>query len=226
MKVLIVEDEVRVANFIRKGLKEAGHAADVAEDAEKGQSLASANEYDLILLDWILPGVNGLELCLQWRKQGLRIPIMMVTCKDTTNDVISALDSGADDYIVKPFTFSELLARMRALERRASSTPTSPKLRLDDLEVDPIRREVNRGKAKIFLSAREFALLEYLLRNTDAVVTKADIFKHVWGVYHETSTNIIEVYVNRLRIKLDCGSRCPLIHTIRGVGYVMKVLET
>ncbi|MFQ5864130.1 MAG: response regulator [bacterium] len=225
MRVLIVEDETRVANFIRKGLKEAGYSADIAGDAKQGEYLSSVNDYDIILLDWLLPDAEGIELCRQWRKHGLQVPVIMVTCKDTTNDVISALDSGADDYIVKPFTFSELLARIRALLRRASTIPVSPKLILDDLEVDLVGREVSRGDTKIYLSDREFSLLEYLLRNAGNVITKAEISEHVWGIRFETNTNIVEVYVNHLRNKLDCGSRRPLIHTIRGVGYVMKVLE-
>lgn len=226
MKILVVEDEKRVANFIRKGLKEAGCTVDVADNAERGRHLTSVNEYDLILLDWILPDTSGVDLCHQWRKQGLHVPVIMVTCKDDTKDVISALDSGADDYIVKPFTFGELLARMRALHRRASSIPSETKLKLDDLVVYPVVRAVKRGDEDIFLSAREFSLLEYLIRSADKVVTKTDIFENVWSVFHDTNTNIIEVYVNRLRTKLDCGSRRPLIHTVRGLGYIMKTMET
>ncbi|MFQ5709333.1 MAG: response regulator [bacterium] len=226
MRVLIVEDEMRVANFIRKGLKEAGYAADIAEDANEGDYLCSVNDYDLILLDWLLPDTSGIELCHQWRKQGLQTPVIMVTAKDHTNDVISALDSGVDDYIIKPFSFSELLARMRALLRRVSSIPVNSKLILDDLEVDFAMREVMRGDTKIFLSAREYSLLEYLLRNAGKVVTKTEISEHVWGVLFETNTNVVEVYINHLRNKIDCGSKRPLIHTIRGAGYVMKVLDT
>ncbi|MFQ5602834.1 MAG: response regulator transcription factor [bacterium] len=225
MRVLIVEDEKRVANFTRKVLKEAGYTVDIAEDAEQGERLVSVNEYGLILLDWLLPGKSGLELCRHWRKQGVQVPVIMVTCMDNTNDVISALDNGVDDYIVKPFSFAELLARIRALLRRTSSMPLTQKMVLDDLELAPVRREVKRGGSFIFLSDREFCLLEYLLSNTGKVVTKSDIFENVWKVFADTNTNVIEVYINRLRLKLDCGSKRPLIHTIRGVGYMMKVLE-
>ncbi|MFQ5650508.1 MAG: response regulator transcription factor [bacterium] len=224
MKVLIVEDEVRVANFIRKGLREAGYAADIAQSAGEGADCMSNNEYDLVLLDWLLPDKPGIDLCLQWRKENLLLPVIMVTCRDATDDVVSALDNGVDDYIVKPFTFSELLARMRALLRRASTKGVSPTLKLDDLEVNPARRTVNRGETKIHLSEREFALLEYLLRNSGRVSTKKEILAQVWDIQHNINSNLVEVFINRLRLKLDCGSRRPLIHTLRGAGYLMKAL--
>ncbi|RMF65682.1 MAG: DNA-binding response regulator [Calditrichaeota bacterium] len=225
MKVLIVEDEARVARFIRKGLKEAGHQADIATDAEQVRDIEIDGKYDVILMDWILPGTNGRELCLFWRKQGVQTPVLMLTCKDTTEDVISALDSGADDYMVKPFSFEELLARIRALHRRTSKLAPAPKLRMDDLELDVVKREVRRGGEPIFLSNREFELLEYLLRNAERVVSKSEIAEHVLGIHHDTHTNIIEVHINHLRNKLNCGSRRRLIHTIRGAGYVMKLME-
>lgn len=226
MRILIVEDEVRVANFIRKGLKEAGYAADIAEDAYNAEYLISVNEYDVILLDWLIPGVTGQQLCHQLRKQGVQTPVIMVTVKDSTNDVISALDSGADDYIIKPFSFAELLARIRALLRRTSVMPATPQLKLDDLVVDVSRHEAYRGETKIWLSAREFALLEFLMRNSGNVVSRTAISENVWGILFETNTNVIEVYINHLRKKLDCGSGRPLIHTVRGVGYLMKEFET
>lgn len=225
MRVLIVEDESRLASFIRRGLKEAGYVADVAGDAYSGDFLASTNDYDLILLDWLLPDSSGLKLCHQWREKGLQTPLIMLTCKDTTSDIISALDSGADDYITKPFSFTELLARIRALLRRASEVPISPLLKLDDLTVDVSTRKVRRGNAEIPLSPREFSLLEFLLRNCGKVISKTEISEHVWGLLFDTNTNIVEVYINHLRKKLDCGSRRPLIHTVRGVGYIMKVLN-
>jgi DNA-binding response OmpR family regulator len=225
MRILIVEDEARLAEFLRRGLKEAGYVADLAEDAYNGEYLASVNDYDLILLDWLIPGMSGVDLCRQWRKNGVLIPVIMLTVKDNTEDVIAALDSGADDYITKPFSFDELLARVRALLRRSSMTPSAPLLKLDDLVVDPSRHEARRGGDKIFLSAREFALLEYLLHNAGNVVSKATIAEHVWGINFETNTNLIEVYVNHLRNKLDCGCKRQLIHTVRNVGYVIKVLE-
>lgn len=226
MRVLIVEDEARVAQFIRKGLKEAGYASDIAEDAHNGEYLVSVNDYDLILLDWLIPGVAGLELCREWRKRGLQTPVIMLTVKDNTSDIIAALDGGADDYIIKPFSFEELLARIRAHLRRSSAMPVSALLKLDDLVVDPARRDVRRGDVKIFLTGREFALLEFLLRGNGNVLSRSTIAEHVWGVLFETNTNLVEVYVNHLRRKLDCGSRRPLIHTVRGFGYVMKVLNS
>jgi DNA-binding response OmpR family regulator len=225
MRILIVEDETRLAKFIQKGLKEAGYVADVAEDAYNGEYLASLTDYDLILLDWLIPGMSGVELCRQWRKQGLHTPVIMLTVKDSTADLVAALDSGADDYICKPFSFDELLARIRALLRRTSAIPMAPKLELDDLVLEPSRREVSRGGAKIFLSSREFALLEFLLRNAGNVVSRTAISEHVWGNLFETNTNLVEVYINHLRKKLDCGSKRALIHTVRGAGYVMKVME-
>lgn len=225
MRILIVEDEARVAKFIHKGLKEAGHVADIAEDAVHADYLTSVNDYDLVLLDWMIPGKSGVELCRQWRRQGAKFPIIMLTAKDRTTDIIAALDSGADDYLTKPFPFDELLARIRALLRRASATPTAPLLKLDDLIVDPARREAQRSNTKILLTAREFALLEFLLRNSGNVMSRTSIAEHVWGLLFETNTNLVEVYINHLRNKLDCGSKRPLLHTVRGFGYVMKVLE-
>ncbi len=225
MRVLIVEDEARLAEFIRKGLKEAGYAADIAEDASNGEYLVSINNYDMILLDWLIPGITGLELCREWRKRGLQTPVIMLTVKDNTNDIIEALDSGADDYIIKPFSFEELLARIRAHQRRSAVMPENTLLKLDDLVVDVVRREVHRGGIKLILTGREFALLEFLLRSNGKVLSRSTIAKHVWGMSLENS-NLVEVYVNHLRRKLDCGSRLPLIHTVRGFGYVMKVLNS
>ncbi|MFQ5640408.1 MAG: response regulator transcription factor [bacterium] len=225
MRILIVEDEAHVAHLIRKGLKEAGHVSDVATDTDDGDYLVGVNDYDIILLDWLLPGKSGLEMCREWREQGLHTPVIMLTCKDRTSDISSALDNGADDYITKPFSFTELLARMRAVLRRAQKTADTD-LKLDDLMVNFGRREVIRGGRKLFLSSREFSLLEYLLRNAGKVVTKTEISEHVWGVLFDTNTNIVEVYVSHLRNKLNCGSQRPLIHTVRGVGYMMKMLDS
>lgn len=220
MRILIVEDEVGVANFIRKGLKEAGYVSDIASNADDGDDLISSNDYDVVLLDWLLPGMSGLELCLQWRESGIRTPIIMLTTEDETNGVVAALDSGADDCIEKPFSFTELLARIRLVLRRTAANVADPVLKLDDLQMNLSRREVTRSDTKITLSAREYSLLEYLLRNTDRVVSKTEISEHVWGLLFDTNTNIVEVYISHLRRKLNCGD--PLIHTVRGVGYVMK----
>ena len=225
MRVLVIEDEERLANFIRKGLTESGYAVDVSRDAEEGDFQASVNDYDLILLDWILPEMSGLELAQKWRNEGVATPIIMLTAKDDQEDIIAGLDGGADDYLVKPFSFSELLARMRAILRRASALPPSTKLKFDDLAVDVARHEVKRAHHKVLVSAREFALLEFLMRNVNKVVTKTEISEHVWGNLFETNTNIIEVTINHLRNKLDCGSRRPLIQTVRGVGYTIQTVD-
>jgi len=225
VRVLVVEDEVRVASFLQKGLKEAGYIADIATNADNGDYLVSCNDYDLILLDWLMPDVSGLELCRQWRKNGLKTPIIMLTCKEHTTDLVTALDNGVDDYIVKPFLFSELLARIRAMLRRASRFPEKPGLQMDDLKIELTTRNVTRGESTIVLSAREFTLLHYLIQNAEKVVTKTEISEHVWGTIFQTNTNILEVYINRLRNKLNCGSKHPLIHTVRGVGYIMRVMN-
>ncbi len=225
MKVLIVEDEVRVANFLRKGLREAGHDVDAVANGQKACECVANTEYDMILLDWMLPDTSGIDLCLDWRKQALRIPIIMVTAKDTTHDLISALDGGADDYLIKPFALAELFARMRALHRRSSEIPPKATFKLDDLVLDWASREARRSKDQIYLSPREFSLLEFFFRNLGKTISKRELSEQVLGVHHDANTNLIEVHINHLRNKLDCGSKRPLIHTIRGVGYVLKVLE-
>ncbi|KAA3617932.1 MAG: DNA-binding response regulator [Calditrichaeota bacterium] len=222
MKTLIVEDETRVVSFLKKGLKNANYEVFVAEDADSAEKLVAENEFGFILLDWMLPGRSGLEICQSWRQQGIEVPIIVLTARDTTKDIVTALDSGADDYIVKPFSFSELLARMRALQRRFSDKSIHKELKIEDLTLNVQRREAKRGDTIIYLSTREFSLLEYLMQNTGNVISKAKISEHVWGFTFETRTNLIEVYINHLRKKLDCGSKTPLIHTIKGAGYVMK----
>ena len=224
MRMLIVEDESRVANFIHKGLANVGYEADIASDAEEADQFASERNYDLILLDWILPGVSGLELCQRWRHRGMAMPIIMLTARDNTADVIEALDKGADDYIMKPFSFDELLARIRALLRRYSPVSSFTEIKFDDITLDVLRRKVKRGDTEIFLSAREFALLEYLMNRPGKVVSKAEILAEVWGIEFQTRTNLIEVYINHLRNKLDCGSRVPVIHTVKGAGYMLNKL--
>ncbi len=222
MRVLVVEDEPRVASFTRNGLREAGYVSDLASKAEVADELVSSNDYDLILLDWLLPDGSGVELCQRWRKERVMTPIIMLTCKDKTEDIIKALDGGADDYLVKPFSLMELLARIRALLRRASVGSGQSQIEVDDLTLDLSRREVYRGGSKIDLSYREYCLLEYLLRNAGRTVSRSEISERVWGNHFDTNTNVIEVYVNHLRKKLDCGSKRPLIKTIRGFGYMIQ----
>ncbi|GGG32952.1 response regulator transcription factor [Hymenobacter glacieicola] len=223
MKILLVEDEPKVASFLHQGLTEQHHTVDLAADGLLGLRLAQAGTYDLLILDTLLPGLSGLELCRQVRAQDTSVPILMLTALGETDDKIRGLDAGADDYLVKPFAFQELLARIRALTRRRHETPTAEAvLRLADLTLDPVRKVVQRAGQTIQLTAREFALLEYLLRNQNRVVSRVDILEHVWETSFDTGSNVIDVYINFLRKKLDKDFTPKLIYTLVGMGYVMK----
>ncbi len=223
MKVLLIEDEPGVSTFIRKGLEEEGHEVQVAFDGQTGLSLARQFPADLIILDVILPHMNGRELCRTLRAEGHTEPILMLTALNNTDDVVKGLDAGADDYLAKPFQFKELLARFRALARRnRSAGGTNTTLSLADLEMDLNSKIVLRGEEEIRLTAREFNLLEYLLRNKGRVVSRVDILENVWEINFDPGTNVIDVYVNYLRKKIDKGHDQKLIHTVVGMGYVMK----
>lgn len=222
MKILLVEDEPKVASFLHQGLTEQHHTVDLAADGVLGLRLAQGGHYDLIVLDTLLPGLSGLEVCRQVRAQDTSVPILMLTALGETDDKIRGLDAGADDYLVKPFAFQELLARIRALTRRRNELPSDPVLRLADLTLDPSRKVVQRAGQTIQLTAREFALLEYLLRNQNRVVSRVDILEHVWETSFDTGSNVIDVYINFLRKKLDKDFTPKLIHTLVGMGYVMK----
>ncbi|WP_426491048.1 response regulator transcription factor [Hymenobacter sp. 102] len=223
MKILLVEDEPKVAAFLHQGLTEQHHTVDLAADGVLGLRLAQSNPYDLIILDTLLPGLSGLEVCRQVRTQDTSVPILMLTALGETDDKIRGLDAGADDYLVKPFAFQELLARIRALTRRRHDSPSAESiLRLADLTLDPGRKVVQRAGHTIQLTAREFALLEYLLRNQNRVVSRVDILEHVWETSFDTGSNVIDVYINFLRKKLDKDFTPKLIHTLVGMGYVMK----
>ncbi|RSK48997.1 response regulator transcription factor [Hymenobacter rigui] len=223
MKILLVEDEPKVASFLHQGLTEQHHTVDLAADGLLGLRLAQSNSYDLIILDTLLPGLSGLEVCRQVRTQDTSVPILMLTALGETDDKIRGLDAGADDYLVKPFAFQELLARIRALTRRRHESPSADLvLRLADLTLDPSRKVVQRAGQTIQLTAREFALLEYLLRNQNRVVSRVDILEHVWETSFDTGSNVIDVYINFLRKKLDKDFTPKLIHTLVGMGYVMK----
>jgi len=224
MRILLVEDEKKIAAFMKRGLKEEGYAIDVAGDGEEGHFLASTNEYDLIILDLMVPKMDGLTLCRKLRQENNETPILMVTAKDSVNDKVTGLDSGASDYLTKPFSFAELLARVRALLRRRKNQE-STKLKAGDLELDLLSHQVHRGGQKIEVTAKEFALLEYLLRNAGVVITRTMISEHVWDINFDTDTNVIDVYVNYLRRKIDDGHKQKLIHTIRGRGYMIKEQE-
>ncbi len=224
MRILVVEDEAKVASFIRRGLEAEGYRVDTAPDGEVGLTQAFEHEYDLVILDVMLPKRDGLSILQEMRKHTLHVPVLMLTARDTVADKVTGLDRGADDYLTKPFAFEELLARIRALLRRGS--PLSPStLSVADLELDLVSREVTRAGTRIELTAKEFALLEFFLRHTGRVLSRALIAQHVWGVDFDTFTNVIDVYVNYLRKKIDAGFPTKLIHTVRGVGYVIKEAE-
>jgi len=220
MRILVIEDEKKIASFIKRGLKEEGHMVDVAYDGEEGYRLSGENDYDLILLDIMLPKRDGISLCRQLRDDGVTTPVLMLTAKDSIQDKVTGLDSGADDYLTKPFAFEELLARIRALVRKRSQQAT--KLQAGDLVLDMISHRVTRTGREILLTMKEYALLEYLMRNAGTVVTRTMITEHVWDIDFDTSTNIIDVYINYLRNKIDSGQQKKLIHTVRGRGYLLK----
>jgi len=220
MRILVIEDEKKIASFIKRGLKEEGHMVDVAYDGEEGYQLSGENDYDLILLDIMLPKRDGISLCRQLRDDGVTTPVLMLTAKDSVQDKVTGLDSGADDYLTKPFAFEELLARTRALVRKRS--PQATKLQVGDLVLDLISHRVTRAGREILLTMKEYALLEYLMRNAGTVVTRTMITEHVWDIDFDTSTNVIDVYINYLRNKIDSGQQKKLIHTVRGRGYLLK----
>ena len=221
MRILVVEDERKIAEFLRKGLKAEGYAVDIAPDGEQGHFLVGTETYDLVILDLRLPKMDGLTLCRTLRSEKFAAPILMLTVRDSVKDKILGLDSGADDYLTKPFDFEELLARVRALLRkRGSGEPT--RLQVDDLVLDLLAHKVERGSVPIPLTSKEFALLEYLLRNAGVVVSRAMIAEHVWDVHFDSFTNVIDVSINHLRSKVDRDFPRKLIQTVRGRGYVLK----
>jgi len=221
VRILIVEDEKKIADFIRRGLKEEGYAVDAAYDGEEGHFLASTNEYDLIILDLMLPKIDGRSLCAQLRKEKISVPVLILTAKDQVSDKVAGLDAGADDYLTKPFAFEELVARIRALLRRPEAAQ-EVLLKIKDLEMDLLAHTVRRRGQEIELTAKEFALLEFFMRRPNTVVTRTMIAEHVWDIHFETYTNVIDVYVNYLRRKIERGFKNKLIHTLRGRGYILK----
>ncbi|HJT88612.1 MAG TPA: response regulator transcription factor [Bryobacteraceae bacterium] len=220
MRILLVEDEARVAGFIAKGLKEQTYAVDVARDGEVAVHLASENDYDLVILDLMLPVKDGHAVCRELRAGGYRTPILMLTARGSVDDRVAGLDSGADDYLSKPFDFKELLARMRALLRR-SAVLRPDVLRVADLTLDTARHTAARAGRPVSLTAKEYALLEYLILNQGRVVDREQIAQHVWDENFDPFSNVIDVYIKRLRAKLDTGRAARLIHTRRGEGYVL-----
>jgi len=222
MRILVVEDEKKVAGFIKKGLEEEGYAIDVAFDGREGLVMALDGVHDLIILDINLPKLDGLAVLQEFRKNHGNTPVLLLTVRAAIEDKVLGLDTGADDYLTKPFSFHELLARIRALlRRRVEAAP--PHLQVADLTLDPARRIVSRGTERIDLSTKEFALLDYFMRNPGRVLTRTMIAEHVWDYDFDPMSNIIDVYVNYLRKKIDTGLEPKLIHTVRGVGYVLQV---
>lgn len=221
MRILIIEDEKRMAGFIQRGLKEQHYAVDVANSGDEGLFLAETNTYDLIVLDIMLPGMDGFAVCRKLRQNGNNVPILMLTARDDVRDRIFGLDSGADDYLTKPFAFGEFLARVRVLLRRRQPENTTL-LKVADLELDQIRHTVSRAGKPIELTPTEYALLEYLMLHAGQIVTRTMISEHVWNQDFDSFSNVINVYINYLRKKVDADFPVKLIHSIRGVGYTIK----
>jgi len=220
-KLLVVEDEKKVASFIKRGLEEEEFQVDVANDGEEGLSMAEKNSYELILMDLMLPKMDGLAVVRSLREKDIMTPVLCLTAKDTVDDIVSGLDSGSDDYLTKPFAFAELLARVRALLRRGSQD-RGAELVFADLRLDPVTHKVWRSDKEIDLTAKEYALLEYFMRNPNQTLTRTMIAEQVWDYTFDSFTNIIDVYVNYLRKKVDRDFDLKLIHTVRGIGYVLK----
>lgn len=221
MKILVVEDEKKVSSFIKRGLEEEKYEVDTAVDGEEGLKMALEKLYDLIVLDWMLPKKDGLTMLKELRAQKTMTPVLMLTAKDSVEDIVAGLDSGSDDYLTKPFAFAELLARVRALVRR-SEMDRGAEIRFGELRLDPVTHKVWRSDREIELTAKEYALLEYFMRNPNQVLTRTMIADHVWDYTFDSFTNIIDVYVNYLRKKIDRDADKKLIHTVRGVGYILK----
>lgn len=224
MRVLVIEDEPRLADYIRKGLSEEAFIADVAGDGEVGLERARATTYDLIVLDLMLPGVDGMTVCQRLRAAGNDVPILVLSARGLVHDRVSALNAGADDYLTKPFEFAELSARVRAVLRRRNPTGFVP-LIVADLFLDPVSRVVRRGDRRLDLTQKEYALLEYLLRHAGQVVTRTMIAEHVWNFHWDRLTNVIDVYINHLRRKMEGAGNARLIHAVRGSGYVIREPE-
>ena len=219
MRILVVEDDHKVAAFIQTGLQQEGYAVDVLPDGTLAGEQARTVDYDAVILDLMLPGRSGFQVLRDIRARKPSLPVVILTAKDALDDRVAGLDSGADDYMVKPFALAELSARLRALLRRGA--PRENVLRVADLEIDTLTRDVRRGGRRIGLTAKEYALLEYLMRNSGRPLTKSLIIEHVWDIHFDSVSNVVEVHINALRNKIDREFGAPLIHTVRGVGYVL-----
>jgi len=225
MRVLIVEDERKISAYVKRGLEEQGYAVDAVYTGRDALDWAEAAPYDLILLDILLPELDGLSVCRELRRSGLRMPILMLTARDAVDDRVAGLDAGADDYLIKPFALKELLARLRALTRRAADATKSPVLQVADLSLDTLTHRVRRGGKTIELTAKEYGVLECLLREPERVLTRTMIAEHVWNYDVFNQSNVVDVYVRNLRRKIDDGHDLKLIHTVRGAGYRLSATE-
>lgn len=223
MRALLIEDDLTIAEFVARGLREAGFGVEHAADGQSGLQLALAGGFDVAVVDLMLPQLDGLSVIREMRARGIATPVLILSARHTVDDRVRGLEAGGDDYLIKPFAFTELLARVHALIRRSSGAPTTTTMAAGDLILDLRTRRVSRGGREIELRPREFTLLEYLMRNADRVVTKTMILSHVWDYSFDPRTNVVDVLVHRLREKIDKGFEPKLIHTVRGMGYVLKV---
>jgi DNA-binding response OmpR family regulator len=221
MRILVVEDEKKVASFIKKGLEEELYQVDLAGNGKDGFEMTLNNEYDLIISDVMMPVMNGIQFVKELRKNKIITPVLLLTIKDSTKDKVEGLDSGADDYLTKPFSFEELTARVRALLRR-KETQKDNTLTIDDLKMDLVAHKITRTDEEIILTPREYSILEYLLRNKNKIVSRTKLIEHVYDFHFDSGTNVIDVYINKLRSKIDLPNKKQLIHTVRGVGYIIK----
>jgi len=221
MRILVVEDEKKVASFIKKGLEEDYYSVDIASDGKEGSKLAYSDEYDLIILDIMLPFKDGIAILKEIRQEKITTPVLMLTAKDDVADKVAGLDSGADDYLPKPFAFDELLARIRALLRR-NNTEKNIILKITDLELDTQSHKAFRSGKEIFLTQKEYSILEYLMRNKNRVISRIKLSEHVYDYHFDSDTNVIDVYINKLRNKIDKGFETQVLITVRGVGYMIK----
>ncbi len=224
MRITLIEDEKQLANIVKKGLEEEGYSVDIAHDGEEGLYMVENYPSDVVILDVMLPLLDGFSILSSMRKKGIKTPVLLLTARDTITDKIKGLDSGADDYLTKPFEFGELLARIRALIRRKADIKDTV-IRIGDLEINTANREIKRGGKTIQLSAKEYAMLQYMAYNKDKIVSRTDLIEHIYDENFDTNSNVLDVYVNFLRNKIDKGFKKKLIHTVRGAGYILKEKE-
>ena len=222
MQLLVIEDDKEAAGWLVKSLKEAGHVADLATDGEQGLHMARDGDYDVLIVDRMLPGLDGLSIVRTLREEGDDTPALFLSALGEVDDRVEGLRAGGDDYLAKPYAFAELLARVETLGRRKTAEPVQTRLRVGDLEMDLLKRTVSRGGEKILLQPREFKLLEYLMRNAGSVVTRTMLLENVWGYHFDPQTNVIDVHISRLRGKIDKDFDTPMLHTVRGAGYMLK----